>query len=693
MKADYLSYKRATTVSLLGLALQLGMGIALLIYAVVARNADGRPSPDHLALTCSYFVLAGSLVWLMLAILFDQHRRERIEDLEAQALTASGARESSVFNEGTDDFRVAAKRLAWMHRILVPSVSILYALLLVGVGFWRFSSGKQFLDPDKFASAGEPGWPIGIGIGVALVGFFFARYAAGMAKQAVWANLRGGAAVSVGAALFGLALAVGHLVDKVGPTYVLQYLHIIIPALMMVLAAEVAINFILSIYSPRRPGEYPRPAFDSRVLGFVAAPDKIAESIGEAINYQFGFDVTSSWFYQLLSRSILTLGLTAVAVLWLLTAVTIVQPNEQGIRVRLGRLVTQTPLEPGPYFKLPWPFERIERFQTTVARRVALGGDSPKLQNKAILWTNDHGVSEAYFVVQPSAADRRAAAGEELAPVARDFSLISAEIPLIYTINDLVKFEALGAPDQREQIIRAIGRREAFRIMATETVDRALGDGRQNISAQLRASIETELNKLDAGVRILFVGIEGVHPPRDTAAAFEGVVQGRQMREGAIQTAQSEANDKLISVAGSVKKAQTIAEAINALAKLRSTQVSPADRSAHEQKIAAAEREIQDLLAKAGGTAASTILTARSDRWVKHMEARGRAESYVGQTAGFREVPEVFTAQQYFAAVKGALGQSRVYIVSGDGNVEVRANLEDISTGGSMFGLPKKEEE
>lgn len=692
MKADYLSYKRATTVSLLGLALQIGMGLALLIYGLVARNVDGRPSPDHLALTCGFFVLSGSVVWLMLAILFDQHRRERIEDLEAQALTASGARDASVFNEGADDFRVAAKRLAWMYRILVPSVSLLYALMLAGLGLWRFTGGKAFLDPDRIVTAGEPGWPIGIGIGVALIGFFFARYAAGMAKQPVWANLRGGAAVSVGAALFGLALIIGHLVDKAGPDYVVRYLHVVIPAVMIVLAAEIAINFILSIYSPRRPGEYPRPAFDSRVLGFVAAPDKIAESIGDAINYQFGFDVTSSWFYQLLSRSIVTLALTAILVLWLLTAVTIVQPNEQGMRVRLGSLVSQEPLGPGPYLKLPWPFERIERYQTTVARRINLGGDPPKLQNRAILWTNDHGVSETYFVVQPSAQDRSAIAREEVTAEARDFSLISAEIPLVYSITDLVKFEALGAPEQREPILRAIGRREVFRIFATETVDRALGEGRQQISGQLRSRIEEKLNTLDAGVRILFVGIEGVHPPRDTAAAFESVVQGRQMREGSIQNAESEANDRLITVAGSVQKAQTIVSAIGDLDALRSARVTDKDRAAHDQKVAQAEQAIQDLLVKAGGSAASSIQAARAQRWIKHMDARGRAESFIGQNAGFREVPEVFTAQMYFAALKDSLSQSRVYIVSSDGNVEVRTNLEDISTGGNMFALPKKEE-
>ena len=43
MKADYLSFRRATTVSALGLGLQLAMGLTLLVYAFLAR--------DHAAMT------------------------------------------------------------------------------------------------------------------------------------------------------------------------------------------------------------------------------------------------------------------------------------------------------------------------------------------------------------------------------------------------------------------------------------------------------------------------------------------------------------------------------------------------------------------------------------------------------------------------------------------------------------------
>jgi len=302
MKADYLSFKRATSVALLGLAIQLGLGLALLVFSQLARDAA--------SLTASLYILLGAAIWLSLAVVYDQHRRERIEAMEAESLAAISARQSAVFEENAEDLRVAAKRLAWMHRVLLPGISLALAAVLIGVGLWRFKGGQTLASADSVSliASHYRNWAIALGIGAAVAGFIFARFVSGMAKQRVWANLRAGAAAAVGAALMGLAIVVSQFVVYAGSDAVARYLPAILPVVMIVLGGEIVLNFLLDIYRPRVPGEIPRPAFDSRILGFVAAPDKIAESIGGAINYQFGFNVTGSWFYQLLARWLPTLG-------------------------------------------------------------------------------------------------------------------------------------------------------------------------------------------------------------------------------------------------------------------------------------------------------------------------------------------------------------------------------------------------
>ncbi len=691
MKHDYQSYKRAATVSLLGLALQLLMGLTLMIYGFVAK-----PQADLLCIVGAAFILLGSIVWLLLAIVFDQHRRERVEQLELEAMGASGVRDASAFSEGTDDLRVAHKRLVWMHKFLVPSVSLLYALGLGLLGAWGFVTGKDFLRIGAFNSTAMFGTIISLSLTVAFIGFVFARYVAGMAKQPVWAYLRGGAGVAVGASLFALSVAVTQLIDKLGPSEPVQYLHVIWPAIMIGLAVEVVLSFLMGMYSPRKPGEFPRPALDSKVLSFAAAPDRIAASIGDALNYQFGFDVTGNWFYQLVTRSAIGLGLVGVLIVWLLSCIAIVQPNEQGLRVRMGKKIG-TFLAPGAYAKLPWPLEHIETFQSTVARRINLGGEEPKLiGNKAILWTNDHNVAESFFAVRPTDDDLKLKL-EDDSSHGSGFALAAVEIPVYYTVTDYEKFDALATPvpiddgrtDQREEYLRSLGRREAFTLLATKTIDEVLGNAREEISRVLRQRIEKIYKEKEAGVQILFVGVEGVHPPREASAAFEDIVRAHQRKAGNKESAQKDANASLIKVAGSVTVADQIVLAINDLQRVTSDK----GESAAGTEAVAKQRQIEELLIKAGGSAAEAITKARADRWAKHMGARAQAEAYVGQIAGFKAAPEVYIARAYFDTMAEAMKNARVYIVADGPHVHMQINLEDVNTGGNMLLAPKKKDE
>lgn len=664
MKADFQSYKRAASVSLLGFALQLAMGLALLIYSAIAH--------DPAAASAAMFALLGLVVWISLAVVFDQHRRERIESLEAESLSAQGARAASVFGEAGDELMVAAKRLQWMHRILVPTVSLILAAAMIGIGLWRLQMGRAAMELPKFQEPGvEPGWQISVAAAVAIVGFLFARFVAGMAKQPVWANLRAGAAIAVGTALVGAAVAAGHTVNRFGTDNVAWAMQVAIPIVMIVIGAEIVLNFLLGIYRPRRPGEIPRPAMDSRILGFAAAPDRIAESIGGALNYQFGFDVTGSWFYQLLSRSFAALIVVGVLVLWALTCITVVQPNEQGLRVRFGRNITsETALRPGPYLKLPWPFERIERYQTEQLRRVNLGGEAPTIKT-AVLWTNDHKAAERMFIVQPEALEREAGLLS-----AGDRSLIAAEIPLYYTVSELAEFNNLAAPEDREKVIRAEGQRELMRYMATRSVDDLLGRGRTEAAAEIQRRMREQFK--GRGINIVFVGIEGIHPPRETAEKFEEVVSAGQRRESAIENGNREAEQMLIEAAGSLETAHEIINAI--------------DRWAAEPDTTAKvviEAEIADLMSKAGGAAAIELITARRERWEKHMDARSRAEQHAGEIANYEAAPSVYVARKYFEALRDLIKDKRVYIVA-DANdgLEIRVDLHDAAIGGNLFENP-----
>jgi regulator of protease activity HflC (stomatin/prohibitin superfamily) len=478
-------------------------------------------------------------------------------------------------------------------------------------------------------------------------------------------------------------------------------MHAVFPVVMIVIGAEVVLNFLLGLYRPRTADESPRPAMDSRILSFIAAPDRLAESIGGALNYQFGFNVTDSWFYQLVSRWLAALLFVGALVVWLMTSLAVVQPNQQGIVLRFGALHGHT-LLPGLHVKAPWPIDTLETIDATTVRSVQLANDPPKV-NKSILWTNEHGVPEAFFPVQPSAVQKHTATGEDAQQVISDLALVSVEVPLYYVVSDYEKFRALATPEQRDQVMRAVGRRELFEYLATQTVDEVLGEKRQAISEEVAKRINTRLAAMNggqgAGVTVRFVGLVGVHPPRQTAAMFESVVQNNQTRAANIQAARAYADSELIKVAGSVEKARALVTLIDEIqTKTERLQQMPqaaagaetSERRALADEVKKLELKAVESISQGKGSAADLLLEVRAARWERHMQQRASAESYGARLAAYHAAPQVYKAQLYFQTLQEVMAQSRVYIVADDGQkVEMRLNLEDSAVSNTVFDAPK----
>lgn len=696
MRADYLTYQRATAECIRGLALQLVLTVAMVIYAALAR--------DLAAWTAAAYIGVGAAGWLCLCIVFDQHRRERIEAMEADALAASPVSGSSVF-EKAQDFRPAAQRLAMLHRFFVPAASLALGAILIGVGVWRFSVGKDHVAPDSYTPTGNTfismaGWALGLGLATAALGFVFARYTATMAKQSAWTNLRAGASFTIGAAVLGFTMSVAHFVDFVGPDVIVRYLQVAFPIFMIVLGVEIFVNFLLGVYRPRKAGETPRPAFDSRLLSFVAAPDKIAQSISEAINYQLGFDVTSGWFYKLLSRWLLPLTVFGLLVVWGLSCLVVVQPHQRAIVLRFGRPVGEGDIGPGAHFKLPWPFETIyvpEYYSrdakgrlevtdhtATGVRTIDLGTSAPGTK-EPILWTNEHAGEEVFQFVHASAVDQsQNPGGGDLA----DLAMVSVEMPLQYAVKDVRLFDELAPPEQRDDVLRATAKRAITMAMQQVTLDDILGGRRTVISQDLRKKIQLAFDELNpgpdgkargAGVEILFLGISGVHPPKNSAAAFETPVSADERREANIEAAEADAIERLSKVVGGVPLARTIIKELDTLDLMKND-------GAEAKAIADQELKIQTLLESAGGTAAEELAKARADRWAKHMTSRGQATRFEGRQALYAANPSLYRSQLYFDAMKDVMKDSRVYVTSENIPVSrVDLDLKDVFFGTDAF--------
>lgn len=698
MKVDFHTYRRAVGVSIAGLVLQVVLGAILLIYGFLGKDATA-----FIAAVYSGF---GILIWLALAIVFDQQKRERIEAIEAEAL-AQQQTGTSVFQGDGGEFRVAAKRLAGLQKWFLPIWSLAISLGMGGAGVFLFMRARSGTAPDaatgKLNLPPQSGWALGVGLSVAVIGFVFARYASGMAKQKVWSNLRGGAAAAVGTALLGLLIAIGQFVHLAGQDLVLLYAPVVAAGFLVFLGAEAFLNFLLDLYRPRKAGEIQSPAFESRLLGFVAAPDRIAKSVSDAINYQLGFDVSGSWFYRLLSTWVVPIVFGGLMVFWLLTMLVVIRPHQRALVLHWGSVNRE--LSSGIHVKYPWPIEVLQIPEyivkdeqgrpvtlartTTGIRTIDLGTPSSAATGP-ILWTNDHAREEVYQIVQPS----RDEGVKQLAGV-KDLALVALEIPISYIVTDVKLYEELGPPEMRDDMLRGVARREVVREMSHVTVDEVLGAGRLPLADRLQAAIQAAFDKMNhgadgkargAGIQIVSFGIAGVHPPTAVAPNFEAVVQAQNYREAKIEEARKNAIERLTQVVGSVDLADKIVGELDALETLRESKATAAAQAEQEFKV-------QKLLEQAGGSAASLIAKASADRWTRHMSERGRAARYRGQLASFDASPQIYKSSLYFDAMRLVLKDARLFITD-DSVPDLRIQWQGVEreSVGSAFNPEELEE-
>ena len=437
------THTRSRRASVGGLLLQLVAFAGLLALAMATKSAA--------VYQLAWFLLGGVPLWFVALLVFRQRELAALEALDLEELRrekqATGGGEALFGAEaaGGLGFRVAEARLRWMQRWLVPGFGVATALYLavMGVVLWRGLAVAKVvagLELPGLRIGGE-GWPALEKVPIALVvlaiimlgTFLFSRYTSGMGRVKDWQLLRGCGSYMLGNALVLMVLLVCLGVQQyAGAATWEQTLAYVIPVLMVVLAVETFINFVLDIYRPRTPGVEPRACFDSRLLGLLAEPGGIASSIAEAINYQFGFQVSQTWFYQLLQRTFVPLAATGALALWLLTCVVIVQPYEHVIIERWGRqLNAKSPLTPGIHCQAaladrprPGPTTRASCTRSMWAS----SGGTPfpiTLEATAVqLWTDEKHMGQEHFdfLICPSERklDEEQAPATQPAPAAGD---------------------------------------------------------------------------------------------------------------------------------------------------------------------------------------------------------------------------------------------------------------------------------
>jgi regulator of protease activity HflC (stomatin/prohibitin superfamily) len=664
MNRDELTYSRATTAALAGLAVQIVLCVATGLIGAWAQSPAIQAATWHIA--------GGIPIWIILAIIYQQHRVERTESLAAEKLATQDATSAAIFGETSDELQLSRNRLDRLYAYGLPAVSFAVAIYLIAAGAAMLYRAAGF-GTDKVAlSLAKDCNPVGLMFataGVAFVAFIAARWISGYTRVREWQLLRGGASYLMSTFLVATLLFAGAAaVAIVKETTFFEWLARLVPWMMILVGGEILLTALLAAYRPKRPGEIPRPAFDSRFLGLLTAPESLGQVVGELINYQFGVEVSRSWFYQMLGRAVTPLTIFAGAVLFALSTLVIVGPDEQGTVLRFGALA-RGPLGPGMHLKAPWPIETSEIYPTGKVLQLTISSDKLgrfEKKREGLLWTGgDDDAAKMGLEFFLCASETGSGSGSSL-------SLLVADVIVQYRIGDLVKFLE-GSTSARESI-ELVTQQEASNYFAGKTLEELLSKGRTEGGPELQKRIQARVDALGLGFEIVDVGVTTLQPPPGKVAReFHRQIGAQQERETLVQLAYKDAIKTLAMVAGAVDRSRKINEAIirlddsrtaaaEAAAKIGAREILPLTA----QQLAKQELEIEELLGEARGEAAEIVHKARSDRWKKTIGERSALERFAGQLLAYKAAPAYFRTKQYLEVLANSLVDRRKVVIAGD---------------------------
>jgi membrane protease subunit HflK len=520
------THKRAA----LNAAVLLLMAAGVFAVASYAHSLAGQVAATFIAFG---FVVA-LVSWFQMRL----EERERLERLEFDELTR-GPSSGALFNEDESEVFPARRSREQFERFFIPAVTVLLLLAQVVYAWLLWQSlHKVVRVPLKQPSVALSFFGVFF-----LILFLLGRYSAGIALLRKDRLLRPSAnhlllsAYACGVVALTIVAA---WADFPAVDYYVALSGVILLALI---AFETLLGLVLELYRPRVKGKAARLLYESRLVGLFSHPEGLFSTAAHVLDYQFGFKVSDTWFYKFLERNFPLLVAFQLTILLLSSCVVFIEAGEQGLLERFGRPVAgRNVIGPGLHVKWFWPVDRVQRFRTDQIQTFDIGfvheekkGERP--HEEVVLWTVAHYKEEFNLLVasRETGGATNAADGKRIPPV----NLLSVSIPVQFQISDVRAWAYNHLTPAK--LLAEIGTREVVRYLVGVDLMEFMSTGRFKAAEELRDRIQKQADELKLGVRIVFLGLQDVHPPVSVAGSYEAVIGAEQKREADILKARADA--------------------------------------------------------------------------------------------------------------------------------------------------------
>jgi regulator of protease activity HflC (stomatin/prohibitin superfamily) len=512
----------AKKIGLMNWIVLLGATLGLLVIARFVTSATGV-----MATVLTGFGLLVALLSFFHMGLFE---REAFERMELEEISKARGSQSLFVTAAADTFPAKRAREQF-ERYIIPSFTGLLFLAQAFAAYWFWET--LALMPGVATERAALAMAL-LGL-FGLILFLLGKYSSGLARLQNQKLLRPGAAyLLLGAyACFTTTGAIAAVLAGFPKADLL--IGRILCVICGLAATETLLALILEIYRVRMRGRDSRLLYESRLVGLLGQPEAIITTAAHALDYQFGFKVSETWFYRFLERALGWLLLAQFGALVLSTCFVIVQPGDQALLERFGRpLGNDGVIGPGLHLKLPWPIDRTTNYHTELVQGFIIGAEPERSQT--IAWAATH-AKETNFLVASRELNPEIQSNLTSEVKSPPVNLLSVSIPIQYQITNLANWAYIN--EDPETLLTSISEREVTRYLASADFDDLMSKGREAAAESLRINIQAQADQARLGAHVIFVGLEDIHPPVKVAKIFEQVVAAEETKESQILEAQA----------------------------------------------------------------------------------------------------------------------------------------------------------
>ena len=213
--------------------------------------------------------------------------------------------------------------------------------------------------------------------------------------------------------------------------------------------------------------------------------------------------------------------LIGILVIWLLTGIYVVGPDEVGVVRTFGAFTRVT--QSGLNWKFPSPIETANTPKVTEVKRIEFGFRSLKngqyrtVEKESLMLTGDENIVDAEMIVQ-------------------------------YKIKDPVKY--LFNIVEPELTVREAAEASLRTVVGRNKIDETLTTGKFTIQEETKEQVQSILDKYESGIHIVAVQLQDVSPPKEVIGAFKDVASAKEDKNRMINQAEGYRNDVIPKARG-----------------------------------------------------------------------------------------------------------------------------------------------